>query len=444
VTGESAIRKASRRLLPLLFCLYIVAYLDRVNVAFAKQSLSADLGFNDEVFGFGAGIFFVGYFLLEIPGALIAEHWSARLWMSRILFTWGALAMAEGFVRTASQFYVVRFLLGLAEAGFFPAALVYLSHWFPASARARALSGFILAVPLSFVIGAPLSAWCLSLDWLQWPGWRWLFVLQGAPAVLFGCLVPFLMPDKPRDAGWLRPSEREWLEGELERERKSKRKHSASRLLDGLRSSTVWLLAVTLFLIVVGNYGFVLWLPARLERASGTGTIFSTLLSGIPFVCALAGVWFMGRSSDARSERRWHTAAPLLLCAAVFPLTLLPNQPFGLYLLWSCIVGLGLWAWAPAFWSLPTLLMGESAAAVSLGLINCIGNLGGFFGPWLIGWLIGRSSGWAEGVAAISFAVAALMILVADLRRNVESDSQDIGRPRSSGTAGLDRAGTRS
>src|SRR5262245_38676423 len=217
--GDAAVRKASRRLLPLLFCLYIVAYLDRVNVAFAKQSISADLGFSDAVFGFGAGIFFVGYFLLEIPGALIAEHWSARLWMSRILVTWGALAMAEGFVKTAGQFYVVRFFLGLAEAGFFPAALVYLSHWFPAAARARALSGFILAVPLSFVIGAPLSAWCLTLDLLGWPGWRWLFVLQGAPSVLFGCVVPFLMPDRPRDAKWLRPSEREWLEGELERER---------------------------------------------------------------------------------------------------------------------------------------------------------------------------------------------------------------------------------
>ncbi len=191
--GDAAIRKASRRLLPLLFCLYIVAYLDRVNVAFAKQTISADLGFTDAVFGFGAGIFFVGYFLLEIPGALIAEHWSARLWMSRILVTWGILAMAEGFVRTAGQFYVVRFFLGLAEAGFFPAALVYLSHWFPASTRARALSGFILAVPLSFVLGAPLSAWCLSLGWLDWPGWRWLFVLQGAPAVIFGCIVP--LPD---------------------------------------------------------------------------------------------------------------------------------------------------------------------------------------------------------------------------------------------------------
>lgn len=429
--GGGAVRKASRRLLPLLFCLYIVAYLDRVNVAFAKQSISADLGFSDAVFGFGAGIFFVGYFLLEIPGALIAEHWSARLWMSRILVTWGALAMAEGFVQTAGQFYVVRFLLGLAEAGFFPAALVYLSHWFPASTRARALSGFILAVPLSFVLGAPLSAWCLSLGWMDWPGWRWLFVLQGAPAVVFGCIVPFLMPDRPRDAKWLSASERQWLEDEMERERRDKREHSASRLLDGLRTPTVWLLAATLFLIVLGSYGFVLWLPARLERASGAGTIIATLLSGIPFVCALAGVWFMGRSSDVRNERRWHTAGPLLLCAVVFPLTLLPNQPFALYLLWSCIVGLGLWGWAPAFWSLPTLLMGESAAAVSLGLINCIGNLGGFFGPWLIGWLVGRGSAWAEGVAALSFAAAAIIVLLADLKprvpiRNSQSETPNL------------------
>jgi ACS family tartrate transporter-like MFS transporter len=408
---DTAIKKAAGRLLPVLFVVYIIAYLDRANVAFAKSAMSADLGFSDAVYGFGAGIFFAGYFLLEIPGALIAERWSARLWISRIMITWGVMAVAEGFVNTADQFYAVRFFLGVAEAGFFPAAIIYLSHWFPAAARSRSLSGFILAVPLTFVIGAPVSAWCLSLDWLGWAPWRWLFVLQGLPAVLLGLCVPFLLPDRPRDAKWLTAQEREALERELEAERLHKRHAGAHNVGQALRSHTVWLLSTILFLIVVACFGFVLWLPARLERASGAGSILSVILSGLPYLCGVVGVWFVGRSSDRHQERRRHSAIPLFVCAAGLLLTLIPGQPFGLYLTWSCMVGLALFAWGPAFWSLPTLLLGESAAAASLGLINSIGNLGGFFGPWIVGWLETRGSHFAEILCAGAFAAAGALIL---------------------------------
>jgi sugar phosphate permease len=412
-----AVSKAFRRLIPILLCLYIVAYLDRANVAYAKIAMSADLGFSETVFGFGAGIFFVGYFLLEIPGALIAERWSARLWISRILLTWGTLAIAEGFVQTASQFYTVRFLLGLAEAGFFPAAIIYLSHWFPGDTRAKALSGFILAVPLTFVIAAPVSAWCLSIDWLGWPSWRWLFVLQGSPAILFGLLVPFCLPDRPRQAKWLTADEQEALERQIEEERERKRGRTAFRAMDALRDPAVWQLSSALFLVVVASYGFILWLPARLQRMSGAGTIEATVLSGLPFLFGLAGVWFVGRSSDRRRERCWHTAVPLLVCAGSFALTLIPGQPFVLYLAWSCITGLALFAWAPAFWSIPTLLLGESAAAASVGLISSLGNLGGFFGPWMVGWLESRGTGSAEIVLVLSFACASGVILA--LRRAI-------------------------
>jgi sugar phosphate permease len=420
---ERAVGKAFKRLLPVLLCLYIVAYLDRANVAYAKTSMSVDLGFSETVFGFGAGIFFVGYFLLEIPGALIAERWSARLWISRILLTWGSLAVAEGFVQTASQFYTVRFFLGLAEAGFFPAAIIYLSHWFPSRTRAKALSGFILAVPLTFVIAAPISAWCLSIDWLGWPSWRWLFVLQGAPAILFGLVVPFCLPDRPRDARWLTKEDREALERKIEEEREQRRKAKAFRVVDALRHPAVWQLSGALFLVVVGSYGFILWLPARLQRMSGAGTIEATLLSGLPFILGVAGVWWMGRWSDRRQERCWHTAIPLLTCAVSFALTMIPGQPFLLYLMWSCITGLALFAWAPAFWSTPTLLLGESAAATSVGLISSIGNLGGFFGPWLVGWLESGGPGRAEAVLALTFAIAAGVIV--SLRRTLATESRD-------------------
>src|SRR5881397_612246 len=208
-----AVRKSAQRILPYLFVLYIIAYLDRANVAFAKTVMMQDLKFSEAVFGFGAGLFFLGYFLLEIPGALIVERWSARKWIARILVTWGACTVAIGFVRDAREFYWARLLLGAAEAGFFPGVVVYLTHWFPLKYRSRALAGFILAVPLSFVVGSPLSGWILGADWLGWSGWRWVLVLEGIPAFVFGFITPFFLKDHPRQAQWLEPAEMQWIEG---------------------------------------------------------------------------------------------------------------------------------------------------------------------------------------------------------------------------------------
>ena len=412
--ADSTRRKVTRRILPFFFILYVVAYLDRANVSFAKLAMSADLGFSEAVYGFGAGVFFLGYFLLEIPGALIVERWSARLWISRILITWGICTVLEGFARTPRQFYLARFCLGLAEAGFFPGVIVYLTHWFPQRDRARALSGFILSVPISFVIGAPLSALCLSLHWLGIAGWRWLFILQGVPSIVCGLVTPFYLTDRPANASWLESREREWLVDELENERQWKRSAGRVSALRVFANGTVWLLAFALFLVVLASYGYIFWLPTTIQKASGLSTINSTLLSALPFCAAAFLVRIMGNSSDRSGERKLHTSVPLLLAALFFSAATIPGQPFALTALWLILTGALLWAWAPSFWVLPTLLLGESAAAVSLGFINSVGGLGGFVGPAAVGYILTGRHSYSVAIWLLSgaFVLAALLILL--------------------------------
>lgn len=406
--------KIARRILPYFFLLYIVAYLDRANVAFAKLSMAPDLGFSEAVYGAGAGIFFLGYFLLEIPGALIVERWSARLWISRILITWGICTVLVSFVKTANGFYLTRFLLGLAEAGFFPGVIIYFTHWFPMQDRARAIAGLTVAVPVSFVIGAPLSAWCLSLHWFGLQGWRWLFIVQGLPAIILGLITPFCLTDHPHQASWLAPDERAWLTERLERERQQARAAGRVRVWDGLTRPHVFILAAALCLIVIASYGFIFWLPATIHRASGYSVRNATLLSALPFLAAIPGVWFMGKSSDRRGERKLHTALPLLLGSMCFALTAFTAQPFWLTMIWLSLTGLTLWAWGPSYWALPTMFLGESAAAVSVGFINSIGNLGGFIGPYVVGLL--RAQGVAESTViwllSAAMALGAVLILL--------------------------------
>ncbi len=413
--AASTRRKVARRLLPFLLILYVVAYLDRANVAFAKLTMSSDLGFSEAVYGFGAGVFFLGYFLLEIPGALAVERWSARLWISRILITWGICTVFEGFARTPLQFYIARFCLGLAEAGFFPGVIVYLTHWFPQRDRARALSGFILSVPISFIIGAPLSALCLSLHWFGIVGWRWLFILQGLPAIVCGLFAPFYLTDWPAGAGWLKAPEREWLIAELEQEKQQKRSVDQVSAFAAFSNSAVWLLAGALFLIVLASYGYIFWLPATIQKASGLSAVTSTLLSALPFCAAALVVKIAGASSDRTGERKLHASMPLLFAAVFFTAATIPGQPFALTALWLILTGSLLWAWAPAFWVLPTQMLGESAAATSLGFINAIGSLGGFVGPAIVGYILtgGRSYSFAIWLLSGAFVLAAFLILLA-------------------------------
>ncbi|HEX4613193.1 MAG TPA: MFS transporter, partial [Urbifossiella sp.] len=258
-------RKVALRALPLLFVLYVVAYLDRANVAFAKLRMQAELGFSDTVFGWGIGLFFVGYLFLEIPGALLVERWSARKWFARILVTWGACSMGMAFVRTPGEFYLLRFLLGLAEAGFFPGVIVYFTHWFPRAARARALTGMLVGIPISLSLGAVLSRWLLGLEGLGFTGWQWVFLAEGAPAVVLGVAVPFLLTDRPAQARWLTPAERDWLETTLDAERRAAAAAEGARPRDVLRLPAVWLLALGIFFTNLGGYAFVFWLPTAVK-----------------------------------------------------------------------------------------------------------------------------------------------------------------------------------
>jgi ACS family tartrate transporter-like MFS transporter len=425
--AERTRRRVSLRLLPFLFLLYIVAYLDRANVAFAKISLERDLGFAANVFGFGAGIFFVGYFILEIPGALIVERFGARRWMARILVTWGIAASLVGLVRTPAQFYAARFFLGLAEAGFFPGLLVYLTHWFPERDRARALAGFITAIPVSLMAGAPISAMLLKLDWLGLAGWRWMFILEGIPAVVCGLVAWFYLTDRPRHARWLAPEEREWLEGELQREREAKRGVAPIRALEGLRQRGVLLLALALCLGNAGSYTFGFWLPSTIARTSGLSEIRSTLISALPYVLGLGSILLSGWSSDRTGERKLHTVVSLGLAALFFSLSAVPGQPFVLVLVWLCLTAGAIYGFPPPFWVLPSLSLGEAAAAASFGLINSIGNLGGLLGSSVVGSL--EAAGYSRGTAVLfqsaCFLSAAGLVLLVPVRRPRPREAQD-------------------
>jgi ACS family tartrate transporter-like MFS transporter len=384
--------RIARRILPFVFILYIVCYIDRAAVSFANQAMSSDLHFSEEVFGFGAGIFFVGYFLLEIPGTLIVERWSARLWIARIAITWGLVTILAGFVRSPHQFYGARFLLGAAEAGFFPGIIVYLTHWFPVGDRARALAGFTIAAPVALTVGAPLSAMILSLRWPGIQSWRALFVLEGIPAIIMGVLTLFYLTDRPRDAKWLNADERDWLETELRTESRKKRTGPAMRWWQAFYRRDVLLLTAAAFWANVSGYAFVLWLPRTIGNL-GISSTRSVVLSAIPYLVGIIAALLVGRSADRRGGRKWHACGCFLIGCVSLVLFSIPGQPVLLSLLWISLTGTAAYGYLPAFWVLPTLLLGETAAAASIGLINSVGNLGGFAGPWVLGAMLQRQGG---------------------------------------------------
>jgi MFS transporter, ACS family, tartrate transporter len=406
-------RKIAWRILPFVFLLYIIAYLDRANVAFAKLSMSADLGFSEAVFGFGAGIFFLGYFLLEIPGALIVEQWSARRWIARILLSWGLFTILVGLVRSHTDFYVARFLLGAAEAGFFPGIIVYLTHWFSAQDRARAMAGFVMAAPLSLALGAPLSALILTLDWWGLAGWRWVFILEGVPAVVFGFITLGYLTDHPRQALWLTTGERAWIEAQLLAEKEEIRRARRKSFWQALRQRDVMLLCSAYFFANIGGYGFILWLPTVVSKAGQFSPTVSTACSALPFALAVPSVWLFGRSSDRSRKRRLHVCIPFLSAALFFYLATRPGLTFTEVMLWLSLTGASVFAWVPSFWVLPTLIAEGPAAAATIGMINSFGNLGGFVGPSLVGYLLARhySYSMALGFLSLSYCMAAALTL---------------------------------
>ncbi len=390
VRPEQVRRKVAWRILPLMFVLYVIAYLDRANAGFAKLRMKDELGWSDDVFGWGFGIFFAGYLLLEIPGALIVEHWSARKWFARILFTWGLCSMGMAFVRTPWQFYLARFLLGLAEAGFFPGVIVYFTHWFPRAERGRALSVLVLGVPISLALGARLSGLLLEQSWWGIPGWQWVFLIEGAPAVVIGVALPFLLADRPRQARWLTPDESNWLEAKLERERKEAAVGGAVNLRQALRQPAVWLLALGILATNTGGYAMVFWLPSvmtnlltELDMPSTPGVVLNGI--SLIYMAGLAGVWLSGQSSDRTGDRKWHCVTGQVFTGVFLALSVLPGQPLGIVWMWLCCMGFFAFFWPSPFWLLPTLTLSSSAAAVSIGFINICANVAGLLGPPLVG-----------------------------------------------------------
>jgi MFS transporter, ACS family, tartrate transporter len=414
--GARTVRRISVRLLPYLFILYIIAFLDRVNVGFAGLEMSRDLGFSDSVFSLGAGVFFIGYFLLEIPGAIIVERWSARRWIARILITWGLVTIGMGFVHTSRQFYLVRFLLGAAEAGFFPGIVVYLTHWFRYEDRAHAGALFMAAIPISNIFGAPLAGWILGAHWLGLQGWRWLFVVEGIPAIIFGVTTLFCLTDWPSQARWLAAEEKEWITQELLREKEAKARVHSHSIWEALRHREVILLALVYFLALIGIYGFNIWFPTIVKRATGLPNLTVSLLAALPYVAGAVAMLWTGWHSDRTKERRWHTALPLFLGGACLGLAIAMQNHLLLGFLAMIVVGACTTAFMPSFWALPTAILSESAAAASIGFINSVGNLGGFTGPFVIGYLSTATQSFAPGLAIVLLAMILSGVIVLRLR----------------------------
>ncbi|HEX5083071.1 MAG TPA: MFS transporter [Blastocatellia bacterium] len=414
--AERARRRITKRLLPFLLWLYFLAYIDRINVSVAALQMKkpldeGGLGFTDSIIGAGAGIFFLGYFLLEIPGTLIVERWSARKWIARIMISWGILATLMGFVGTPwmnfasneNQFYVLRFILGLAEAGFFPGIVVFLAHWFRYEDRAKAKSLFMIGIPIATMIGVPVSRAIMeSVNWGGLEGWRWVFILEGAPSVIFGVMTLFYLTDRPSEAKWLPEDEKRWLMDELERERSailtSGKDHLWSGVIRGLTNPKTILLAAIYLFVVTGYYGLSFFLPSITAKMEGTSIVSQTIITSLPYACGLIAMLINSAHSDRTGERRWHTALSILIGGVGLALAILSGDMLALVIIFLCVAGIGVHAYLPVFWTWPSRFMAASAAATAVGLINSFGNLGGYFGPKVVGELSVKYKSYVPGM----------------------------------------------
>ena len=401
------------RLLPFLFVVYITNYLDRTSVAYAAIGMARELGFSDRVFGLGAGVFFISYVALQIPGALLVERWSARRMISATMIAWGSMTALTALVHTPTQLYLARFVLGAAEAGFFPGVIVYLSHWFIREDRAKATSNFMSAIPLSFVLGSPIAGWILGHTWFDIAGWRWLFVLEGAPAVVLGVVAFFYLTDWPSEAAWLAPEQRQWITQTLEKEKPANRR--SVTLGEVLRSRTVVLLSLAAFFDYFAAYAVIFFLPTVLKRESGLSDMRVGLLGAIPYAVAFIAMLFNGWHSDRRLERRWHTAIPIFIAGVgLVGLICFPGSTTTT-VVWLTVTCTFM-AFLPTFWAIPTEILTESTAALAVGMINAIASVAGFVGPYAFGYLNTRTGSFSSGLtllAASAFTAAILILLIA-------------------------------
>lgn len=406
--------RVSWRLMPFLFLCYVVAYLDRVNVGFAKLQMQADLRFSDTVYGIGAGIFFLGYFLFEVPSNLLLARAGARVWIARIMVGWGLVSSALMLAQGAASFYLLRFLLGVAEAGFFPGIILYLTYWYPARRRARMVALFMSGVAVAGVVGGPLSGSIMGALAGQWglKGWQWLFLLEGLPSVLVGVWTLFYLDDGIRSATWLGEADKLALEREIAADGRGKAGLSLGQVFG---SGAVWLLALVYFLFVMGLYGVSFWLP-QLVKNSGVKDVFDIgLLTAVPYVVAAVAMVLVARHSDRSGERRWHAAGAALAGALGLVAATVYSDNTALALAALSVATAGILSTFPLFWSLPTALLGGAAAAAGIALINSVGNLAGFVSPFLVGAIkdATHSTAWGIYLLAASLLLGALLVLLA-------------------------------
>lgn len=414
---QRVLRRATWRLIPFLGLLYICAYLDRINVSFAALQMNLDLKLSAVAYGTGAGVFFLGYVLFEIPSNLILQRVGPRLWISRIMVSWGLVSCAMALVQGEWSFYVLRFLLGLAEAGFFPGIILYLTGWFPARERARIIALFSTATALAGLIGSPVSGAILEMDGLWgWRGWHWLFVLEGLPAVGLGLMVLAFLPDAPEQARWLAPAERVWLVDCLQQERQAGSARSRQTLREALTCLRVWLLGLIYLCMVIGMYGLTLWLPQILQSLSQAGGLMVGVLNAVPFLAATLGMVAIGWHSDRRGERRWHVAGSLALAAAGC-LWAAGTQNLGWALLAFSVAAIGVWGVMGPFWAWSTTFLSGVGAAGGIALINSLGNIGGFLGPHLMGWFKQFTASYSAGLAVVALFLMVGGLLAASVRQ---------------------------
>jgi ACS family tartrate transporter-like MFS transporter len=395
------IAKVTARLVPFLIVCFFVAYLDRVNVSFAALTMNKDLGLSASAFGFGAGIFFLAYFLFEVPSNLFLERVGARRWIARIMFTWGVVSGGMAFIGGETGFYALRVLLGIAEAGFFPGIIFFLTLWFPAVYRARIVGYFMAAIPLSTVIGAPVSGLLLGLDgFMNMKGWQWLFTLEAAPALILSVIVFFFLTDRPADATWLEPEERAWLVARLDQERRQREMVRRYSVTQALLDPKVLALSLVYFGAVATNYGLSFFLP-QIVKAFGVSNFQAGLVSALPYVVGLVSIVLWGRRSDRKRERRFHLAFPLFVASAGIAISTALNDPT-MKMAALSVAGFGIFGCLPVFWTFPAAFLSGAAAAGGIALINSIGNLAGFAGPYAMGRIKDVTGSYTGGLLSLS------------------------------------------
>ncbi|WP_374531389.1 MFS transporter [Acinetobacter sp.] len=403
---KRTLRKITWRIVPFIMILYLIAYIDRVNIGFAAITMKEDLGFTSSILGFGAGIFFLGYFLFEVPSNIILHKVGARIWIARVMVTWGIIAGGMAFVESSTSFYVMRFLLGVAEAGFFPGIILYLSFWFPARNRAGVIALFMAAAPIATAIGSPISAALLEMHGIMGlAGWQWMFLIEAIPAVILGVVVFFYMTDRPEKATWLKQDEREWLVKTMQSENAGKDNQQHHSILRGLANPRVLALALVYFGTSAGLYTLGIWAP-QIIKELGVSSMTVGLLNAIPPIISVVAMILWSRHSDKTNERTWHVALACITAAIGLVIAAGTGSVIGLIAALT-IVNVGISCSKPPLWSMPTMFLSGAAAATGIATINSIGNLGGFAGPAMIGWVKDQTGSFTGGL----YFVAGLLIL---------------------------------